>query len=687
MSNNIFKSIADKKEDFKRYAQKALDFKWISQDEFDGIINKLEKDVLTIGVIGQMKCGKSTFLNALLFGEEKLPAATTPMTASLSIITYGEQNKLEAEFYTSNEWEELKHLSKRSIEEVESDDNLKTKIKAAKEIVDKSLKIESEIRNLLGTKKEDEFNKLIDYVGANGKYIAITKSVKIFMPLDYLKGVEIVDTPGFNDPIVSREERTKDFLTKADAVIMLLYAGRAFDSVDKDIIFNQLRTIGIGKLLIGVNKYDLCIENESENEIVSNVKNQLLLASKEYHNNSIAELVTEKDPLLLSASMALMSKMKFEEISKDSDWDFYYKNASDVFGISSQKEMFEKSKLSKFEDALMGVIFDSKDEILLKKPRNFIKQKGENKTEELTSAVNQTKNKLVSLNKPDVELEEQLKNTKKSERKINRKINNLEIDIEEVLRRRLKDLTRKTEDLINASKSNCKRIIDDNGIVVNSSNLNLKLESEIEDLEILLKRLFEKSNDDINYDLKKLIDNFICEIEEIAEDNLEDFDMQDYIISCKKMLFRNIINLDFRDLIPSSEESEEGDSLFEKALSLSASFIDGATFGILKGTISTTLNVMSGKKDAREWVDYFYSILNLEPIENEIFENGVDILEEIKRKFMGDFLTPIIEHTEELIKNKDNRENDLLVENNKLSGLEKEKEQLEGQMGEIELLV
>src|SRR5690554_5552811 len=60
----------------------------------------------------------------------------------------------------------------------EGDSNQKSKIKAAKEIVAKSVRIESELPDLLGTKKADAFEKLIEYVGADGKYIALTKSVR-----------------------------------------------------------------------------------------------------------------------------------------------------------------------------------------------------------------------------------------------------------------------------------------------------------------------------------------------------------------------------------------------------------------------------------------------------------------------------------------------------------------------------
>src|SRR5690606_21002133 len=185
---------------------------------------------------------------------------------------------------------------------------------------------------------------LIEYVGADGKYIAITKSVRIEYPLDYLKGVEIVDTPGFNDPVVSREERTKEFLSKADVVIMLLYAGRAFDATDKDIVFNKVRSIGVGKLLIGVNKYDINYMNGETNEAqIINVKEQLLKASEEHSNNSIATLVKEQDPLLISANMALMSQLDLSKINNCENLSFHYKKLMTDFEISTQAKMHEKS--------------------------------------------------------------------------------------------------------------------------------------------------------------------------------------------------------------------------------------------------------------------------------------------------------------------------------------------------------
>ena len=255
--------LQEKKQNLLLLANKAAENGWIPKSKSDGAKNiisleeikdKLEKDTLTIGVIGQMKCGKSTFLNSFIFEDDILPAATTPMTAALSVITYGEKKKIVAEFYNVDEWAEQKQQASRSLEDAAS--NLdESKIKAAKELVEKSAKLGSSLNTYLGKTQDDTFENLIEYVGADGKFISITKSVTIYYPKDYLKGVEIVDTPGFNDPIVSREERTKEFLKKADVVLMMLYAGRPFDATDRDIIFKNVRQCGIGKVLVGINKF------------------------------------------------------------------------------------------------------------------------------------------------------------------------------------------------------------------------------------------------------------------------------------------------------------------------------------------------------------------------------------------------------------------------------------------------
>ena len=123
MKHNIFEELQERKQKLIALATRAAEYGWIPKQKnevsnkdaisLEEIEDKLDKDTLTIGVIGQMKCGKSTFLNSFVFKDDILPAATTPMTAALSVITYGEKERVVAEFYTRDEWEEQKMQASR----------------------------------------------------------------------------------------------------------------------------------------------------------------------------------------------------------------------------------------------------------------------------------------------------------------------------------------------------------------------------------------------------------------------------------------------------------------------------------------------------------------------------------------------------------------------------------------------
>lgn len=189
MANMLFEEFQTKKAKLKTFIEKATDFKWITKIEKDELIEKLENNILTIGVIGQMKCGKSTFLNSFIFEDNILPTASTPMTAALSVITYGKENELEAEFYSTREWEEMKANAAKDEESV-SEEIEKSKIEAAKELVKGSKKLGNSLSSFLGKTKKDDIKNLEDYVGANGKFTPITKSVKIYSDKEYLEGVE-----------------------------------------------------------------------------------------------------------------------------------------------------------------------------------------------------------------------------------------------------------------------------------------------------------------------------------------------------------------------------------------------------------------------------------------------------------------------------------------------------------------
>ncbi|MCQ2715987.1 dynamin-like GTPase family protein [Helicobacter pylori] len=242
---------------------------------------------LKVGIIGRVKAGKSSLLNALIFeGVEVLPKAATPMTASLTVLKYANTLSAEVEFYSPKDIAELKNeyeryvrefnrivdeevkkqkekqsLSNRAKERVKNLSNKfsrnkstevapKERVLSDEEILEKARRIaKNELEKdtklvssydqyekmkksgSLNTEKLDpciqanslqELNqKLLQFVGANGKFMPYTKAVQISLNNPNLKDLEVIDTPGVNDPIASREERTKALLKDCDVVFII----------------------------------------------------------------------------------------------------------------------------------------------------------------------------------------------------------------------------------------------------------------------------------------------------------------------------------------------------------------------------------------------------------------------------------------------------------------------------------
>ena len=139
--SNIFTEYQSQKDKLYLIINKAREYEWLNDNEVETLIDKLDNDILRIGVIGQMKCGKSTYLNSLIFGNDVLPSSATPMTAALSVVTYGETARIEVEFYSKEDWKEQIKLSQQQFDE-NSYDEFNLRIKSAKELVRYSTRLE-----------------------------------------------------------------------------------------------------------------------------------------------------------------------------------------------------------------------------------------------------------------------------------------------------------------------------------------------------------------------------------------------------------------------------------------------------------------------------------------------------------------------------------------------------------------
>ncbi|POM13127.1 hypothetical protein CUU62_15530 [Pseudomonas sp. WP001] len=99
-------------------------------------------------------------------------------------------------------------------------------------------------------------DKLLDYVGVGGNYMPLTKSVDIFLPLDSLRNVRIIDTPGLNDPVQSREERTTALLKNCDVVFIVSPAGQFLSEQDIEMMSRITQKEGVQELVLIASQVD-----------------------------------------------------------------------------------------------------------------------------------------------------------------------------------------------------------------------------------------------------------------------------------------------------------------------------------------------------------------------------------------------------------------------------------------------
>lgn len=688
MEQNLFEEFQNKKNKLKSLALKAKDFGWIDENRCKELIDKLEKDILTIGVIGQMKCGKSTFLNSFVFEDTVLPAATTPMTAALSVITYGEQKKVVAEFYTNDEWEEQKAQAARSLDDVAGDIMAESKIKAAKELVSKASRLGSYLKDCLGKTREDSFDNIIEYVGADGKYVSITKSVKIYYPKEYLKGVEIVDTPGFNDPIVSREERTKEFLKKADVVLMMLYAGRPFDATDRDIIFKNVSQCGIGKVLIGINKYDIpyCSEvnPEDEEQIKDYVKSEIAKACRESNDNTLSDILSEAEPIPLSAEMALLSELPMSKVNSEEALNFAWNRHCSNFGIGSQPEMRKWSHIDNLVNAIRNLIDKEKSQILFAKPLNAIYAAGGKLKMDNEAALNQKKAEITMLQSPDDDLEEREYNLSKACRRLEKKMGFLEESLNDDVRTLVNNGEDILEDLVDSACNKMENVVEtDFKRFTKVESLQPKFDKITSNLVNRdMKRKMKNLQDEGRRKFMSSIQDFFTDAEDILLKYLPDIDTRDFI---KEL--QGKIKLDMDNVSLFSKEGEEVTDAgwLDIIGGILGNFINGMSFGLV-GVIGRALTHNSTKIDLLNFINSKRDSFDCGDSLQGAFANKDKIINTIRQKLIEGMLNPLQEKVEEIRNGKVNKETKLEEAKVALDGLLEKKKILEVQLEEVSSL-
>ncbi len=281
----------------------------ITKQDIEDKKQQLENEHFFVSFTGQIKSGKSTLINAFIFGDEVIPADDTPHTAKITIIKYGATPRLEAVLYSKDEWEELKSNSEFYDKFLNPD---------IEESISNGIYIDEMIYTSAKILKEDTLSNLKEYVARGGKYTPFVNIVTIYYPNDILKEITVVDTPGTNDPNQLRDRVTKEWIHKTDANIYITYANQAMDRIDIEFIDNFLIGVPKEQKITVINKIDTINSRDGLNEYIDELFNNEELKRR--------EILTIKENLILVSGLgALIDKMLNSNIPLNQELDYYAK--------------------------------------------------------------------------------------------------------------------------------------------------------------------------------------------------------------------------------------------------------------------------------------------------------------------------------------------------------------------------
>ena len=275
------------------------------QERLQVIPERLENQRFSIGITGVMNAGKSTMLNALL-GQEVLGTSVVPETANLTLIKYAKNPYAIVNFWNAKEWSKIEEGAQS--------------LKSLEAFVKESKAHFGDTFNTLITPKGESASISVEdlalYTSAkhSDKKCNLVKSVELYTDLKFVQdGVQIVDTPGLDDPVVQREEITLEYLSECDLMIHLMNAAQAATQKDIDFIIDALLYRNVAQLLIVITRIDAIAEKELQ-EVIAYTKRSIEARLKEQNKGAKLDEVIAKIVFIpIAGKLALMHKLGQEK--------------------------------------------------------------------------------------------------------------------------------------------------------------------------------------------------------------------------------------------------------------------------------------------------------------------------------------------------------------------------------------
>lgn len=296
-----------------------------AREPFTRLRNRLDGWTARVAVIGQVKAGKSSFLNAFIGQLGLLPSDVNPWTSVVTNLRINVPGDPVAgasfRFFDETSWDEIVNGDPR-VRELAQEllpgfDPGVLRRQAQEMRIRAQRRLGRSYATLLGTTHDYDHlspELLQSYVCAGpgadeglkdealGRYASITREADVYLRNpDFAVPVILTDTPGVNDPFLVRDEFTCRSLDRSDIFIMVLSAHQPLTEADIALL-RMLSSERAKNVIIFINRIDELEELETEiDALVADVSARLAAAIPEgafsIHAGSawLAELALRED--------------------------------------------------------------------------------------------------------------------------------------------------------------------------------------------------------------------------------------------------------------------------------------------------------------------------------------------------------------------------------------------------------
>jgi ribosome biogenesis GTPase A len=282
--------------DIKKIQSKLLEEKFLPSRQLENILNKQMRRArypMEVAITGQFSSGKSTFLNALL-SRNILPTGITPVTSKVNFINYGEEYKLKVTYYS-------------------------------------------------GAQEYAPIESISDFTDQRQDEMKDIKYLTLYAPMDILKDISFVDTPGLNSQSQSDTNTTKRILRDVGGIIWLTLIDNAGKMSEAEVLEEYMEHF---------KDKSLCVLNQKDKFTEEQIETTTKYVSTKF-DNFFAKVVP------ISAKMALESRANQKDILLEDEYTAMlrelkktlYEDTIDNLDFSSKKLEQYKTNIKQIENS------------------------------------------------------------------------------------------------------------------------------------------------------------------------------------------------------------------------------------------------------------------------------------------------------------------------------------------------